>query len=468
MGNTITKKCFISDMPLNARHFWIVFVASLGQLIGTAVATIAGIIIPMINIIQHPELSSGMQGLIGCMDLVGIVFGSVIFGKLSDRYGYLFFFRFCPLVMLVFSVLAALIPNVIVLIISLFLIGVGIGGEYSLDSGYISVLLPKKYRAIMIGVAKTAASFGNILAAGVCYLLIMDWQNAYNWQDLMWIIAAIAALMLVCRIWYYESPKWLELHGKDQQAEKAAQDFLGKNVEIDPLPTSHVPNSGSVSQNPAPQLTIWKFVKKYWDRVILSGVPWACEGLGVYGIGVFLPILVMALGIEHISSSESPIMHVANSVQVTFWISCIILPGFVLGLYLIHRKKKIPRIQTTGFFLCGACLVILMLAFHYHWNKWISISAFMAFELFLNMGPHLVTYVLPPRIYPVEVRGMGSGLAASIGKIGAVIAVFIIPVLLHWGGAVLVLLVSAAIMILGGLLTSVYAHKVFSKINTNT
>ncbi len=36
-------------------------------------------------------------------------------------------------------------------------------------------------------------------------------------------------------------------------------------------------------------------------KVVLSGIPPACEGWvwGVYGIGVFLPILVMALGLEH-------------------------------------------------------------------------------------------------------------------------------------------------------------------------
>ena len=51
----------ISDF--SRRRLWIVFVASLGQLIGTALATVAGVIIPMINIMRHPELSSLMQGV---------------------------------------------------------------------------------------------------------------------------------------------------------------------------------------------------------------------------------------------------------------------------------------------------------------------------------------------------------------------------------------------------------------------
>ena len=74
-------------MPLGPRHAWVVFVASLGQLIGTGVATLAGVIIPMLNIISRPELSSTMQGIIGAMDLIGIMIGSVILGKLIDKYG---------------------------------------------------------------------------------------------------------------------------------------------------------------------------------------------------------------------------------------------------------------------------------------------------------------------------------------------------------------------------------------------
>ena len=146
----------LNTMPLTWRHIYIVSVASLGQLIGTAVATVAGVIIPMINLIIHPELSTFMQGLIGCVDLIGIAVGSVIFGSLSDKYGYLFFFRFCPALILAASLISIFVPDIAILTIALFVVGLGIGGEYSLDSGYVSVLMPVKYRALMIGVTKTA------------------------------------------------------------------------------------------------------------------------------------------------------------------------------------------------------------------------------------------------------------------------------------------------------------------------
>ena len=82
----------------------------------------------------------------------------------------------------------------------------------------------------------------------------------------------------------------------------------------------------------------------------------------------------------------------------------------------------------------------------------------MAFELFLNMGPHLVTFVLPPKVYPVATRGFGTGIAASLGKVGAVLGVFFIPVLLDIGGTSLVLIVSAVVMTVGALVTFLFRN----------
>lgn len=438
----------IDNAPLTWRHYYITGVASLGQLIGTGLATLVSVIIPLYQLISHPELSSFMQGLIGAMDLIGIMVGSTILGKLSDKYGYLFFFRLCPAIVCVSAVLTLIFPSLAMLIICLFFMGFGIGGEYSLDSNYISELMPTKWVFLMVGGAKAASAFGNIIVAGVCFLIVRDWTNADLWPRLMWIVIAISGLMIILRIKFWESPKWLMEKGETSQAEEDTHHFLGADVTIVAEDVSdQIQLHEAEKKGPQPG-----FMRRNWEKVIFTGVPWACEGLGVYGIGVFLPILVMALGLEHVSPHATPIMGVASSVEITLWISCIILPGFILGLTLIN-KVEIAKIQWVGFLLSAVALLILLLAYHYHWPKWISIISFMAFELFLNMGPHLITYVLPPKVYAVSDRGLGSGIAASLGKVGAVLGVFFIPVLLHAGGSSLVLIVSIVVMVVGGLVT---------------
>lgn len=446
-------------MPLTARHWWIASVASLGQLVGTAVATIAGVIIPMLLICDRNGMSSVLQGLIGAADLIGIMVGSLFFGKLSDRYGYLLFFRLCPVIIVVFSLLAVVFPHVAILVVSLFMVGFGIGGEYSLDSDYTSELMPDRWKVFMLGMVKTGAAFGNIIAAGLCFLFVMAWKDAAKWPDLMLIIAGIGALMFASRIYFFESPKWLLDHGHAEKANIALHRFLGNDVNY-PADMAGADAAQAKAEAARSKMSTGNFIRSYFDRVVFSGIPWACEGLGVYGIGVFIPILVMTLGIEHESASTPQILHVAQSVKTTLWISCIILPGFLTGIFLTCRRIRIVGLQASCFWACGGALLLLLFSYMLKWPVWISLISFMAFELFLNIGPHLVTYLLPPRIYPVAVRGQGTGIAAAIGKAGATAGVFLVPWLLEVGGGVLVLGVSAAIMGAGALVTSIYGRRV--------
>lgn len=437
----------IDDAPLTWRHFFITGVASLGQLIGTGLATLVSIIIPLYQLVANPQLSSFMQGIVGAMDLIGIMVGSTILGKLSDRYGYLFFFRLCPLLICVASILNLIFPSLTMLIICLFIMGFGIGGEYSLDSNYISELMPTKWVFFMVGGAKSVSAFGNIIVAAVCFLIVKDWTDANLWPHLLWIMIAISGLMFILRIKFWESPKWLVEHGDMQNAEKDVHHFLGPNVCIN---ANDMPESARIKSAE----TSKGFLSRNWKNVIFTGIPWACEGLGVYGIGIFLPILVMALGLEHTSGNDS-LTSIISSIEITLWISCIILPGFIIGLYLIKKVDE-TKIQLSGFILSGLTLLLLLLSYCYKWPKWISIAAFMGFELFLNMGPHLITFVLPPKVYPIKDRGLGTGIAASLGKLGAVLGVFFIPVLLHAGGSKLVLIVSIIVMFLGAFITYIF------------
>lgn len=442
----------METMPLGWRHIRVVLVASLGQFIGQGLATLIGIVIPLMQLAIHPELSAGMQGLLGCVSLIGIMLGSVVFGNLSDRYGYLLFFRLCPLIILVASLISVWISEVWVLTGCLFVMGFAIGGEYSLDSDYISELMPSKWRIYMVGVAKALASAGSAVVAAVCFFLIKDWNNPARWDDLFLIMSAISGLMFLLRLDFAQSPEWLMSHGQPAKAEAAVHKLLGPDVEM-PEPEKKAPT-------PAPaNRSLGEFLKENLSKVVLTGIPWACEGLGVYGIGIFLPVLIMSFGLDSLPADATKIEHITNSVGLTFVLSLVMMAGFSLGILLLRRFNHLSM-QTVGFWGSAVGLGILLIAYLLHWPAWIAIGGFVVFELFLNAGPHLITFILPSRVYPVEDRGTGSGIAAGVGKTGAVAGAFIIPVLLRWGGGTLVLIVSIAVMVAGAVITLISGKKV--------
>lgn len=441
----------LQTLPLRRGHFRVLLTASADQCLGAALSTLVGVIIPMVQLVGRPELSAFGQGMVACTSLFGITVGSLLFGRLIDRFGCLLFFRFCPLLVCAASLYACFTGDLSDLVPALFLMGLGIGGGYSLDGEYISEIMPARRRLFMVGVAKASSALGNIGMAVGCFLLIRHMPSPEAWSRLLLLVSLLSGVMFLSRLPFAESPGWLLAHGRRKEAERAARYFLGEDVTA-------IPDNEVEPPLPAVSSLSSSFKGGRLKRAVFCGLPWACEGLGVYGIGVFLPVLMLALGLGHsdttggITGEAAGMVHIIRSVELSAWVNLAILPGFVIGLLLVNRYNPV-RMQVGGFLLCAAGLALLYAAWHFRLPVWMALGGFVLFELFINAGPHLVTFILPSQIYPVRDRGKGAGQAAAVGKVGAVLGVLFIPLLLRWGGIGLVLLVCIVVQLLGGLVT---------------
>lgn len=444
----------MDTMPLRKGHIWIVIIASAGQFFGGVLAILVGVVAPLITITHHPELSSWLQGFIFSAGLIGIMLGSLLFGRLSDKYGYLFFFRLSPLLIAGSSLWLFFSPSLVLLPINLFIIGLAIGSDYALDPSYVSEIMPQKWRRTMLGISKASSGVGNILMILVAWFVLKTSSDPTLWNRLFLFLTLFSALAFLGRLWFVESPEWLALHGNVQEAEKNIQHFLGKDVYIGEL--ANKKDRKTQPQTSAKDL----FARGHIKRVILSGIPWGCEGMGVYGIGIFTPILLLTLGL--VPSGENPFDKVVESFRFTLYINLFVMLGFIVGLTVV-RRLSIIHAQSAGFFICAAGLVITLLGYLYHASLGITLGGFLLFELALNAGPHLSTFELPSRIYSLQERASGEGIASALGKLGAIIATFIIPPLLKLGGGQLVLIVAIAILLAGGIITRVVGPTVIKK-----
>ncbi|MDE5930755.1 MAG: MFS transporter [Muribaculaceae bacterium] len=432
----------IGNLRLRPVHYYILLSSSMEQIIGAALSTLVGIMLPMIQLIVHPGLSAAMQGVAGASGLAGIGFGSVVIGSAIDRRGYLLWFRLCPVIIIAGAALVYFLPSPWLLVAGFFVCGIGVGGGYSLDSAYVSELMPDRWRSFMVGVAKALCAVGFIGAAVICYLVLRRDPSPAIWPKLSAIIMAMGVVALLLRIYWVESPDWLLQQGRTADARKAAEHMFGSGVLPNPLPAA---------EKTLPFSDLFK--GENFKRVIFSGIPWACEGVGVYGIGVFLPVLVMALGLQ--SASEHGMPKIISSVEITAFVNFFILPGFAAGLWMARRHSHV-KLLAWGFILCAAGLGVLLAAYLLKWPVWVSLAGFMLFEMCLNGGPHLITFIIPAQIFPVANRGAGTGIASLLGKVGAIAGVFFMPMLLHAGGMTLVLTVTGATMLLGAAISIIY------------
>jgi nitrate/nitrite transporter NarK len=112
-------------------------------------------------------------------------------------------------------------------------------------------------------------------------------------------------------------------------------------------------------------------------------------------------------------------------------IDVLLIVGIVAAVLLADRVGRI-RLQIIGFIGCAAGLAVATLSQQTAepWRTLMLFAGFMLFNLMTNLGPNAQTYLLAGEVFPTDLRGKGAGLAAAIGKVGAVLTAFLFPVLL--------------------------------------
>jgi MFS family permease len=444
----------MDTMPLRWGHLRVWMAASLGQFSGGALSTLIGVVIPMMQLLTYPHLSAAMQGTLAGMSLVGIRVGWLLIGRWSDERGYLRYFRLCPILILAGAIMAMTSGRLVVQAVALFTMGFGVGGGYSLDSDYISEIMPRRWRLFMVGAAKATSAVGNLTMALACFYILLHWQDKNHWNGLFLLVALLAAVMITASVRFEQSPGWLLARGRREEAEHSVRYFLGQDVEVGEI----------ASRNQATELGRFSWRQmlggKNLGRAILCGVPWACEGYGVYGVGVFMPTLIMALGIGQ--GAQGGIGHITSSVELSALVNVFVLLGFVLGLWRVRRSSHIGQ-QSWGFMLSAVGLAVIIAGYTLHLASWVLIVGLIIFEIFLNAGPHLITFVLPPQIYPISERSAGAGLAAAMGKAGAIAGVVTTPLILKWGGVDAVLAVTLALQLVGAFVTATLGRSILGE-----
>jgi putative MFS transporter len=128
--------------------------------------------------------------------------------------------------------------------------------------------------------------------------------------------------------------------------------------------------------------------------------------------------------------------------------------GILAAIFLADRVGRI-KLQVLGFLGCAVGLLLAAFSTHVTGGTQLVLifAGFMLFNFMTNMGPNAMTYLLAGEVFPTKVRGLGAGVAASVGKIGAVLTAFFFPILLHQMGTATLLYLLAGASLLGALVT---------------
>lgn len=141
-------------------------------------------------------------------------------------------------------------------------------------------------------------------------------------------------------------------------------------------------------------------------------------------------------------------------------LSTIVFVVFAAPFYWIaaFSMDKLGRkfIQILGFLGMAICYLIISLTSFagYVLIPAMFILIFGISYIFTEFGPNVTTFVYPSEVFPTPVRGLGDGISAGFGKLGAFLGTLLFPFLmiaLKVQGTFMVLVI---ISILGAILTA--------------
>lgn len=162
-----------------------------------------------------------ISGLAASLYVAGACLGALFFGWLTDRLGRKKLFLISLAVYLVATALTAISMDPLWFFACRFLTGFGIGGEYAAINSAIDELIPSRVRGrvdlVINGSFWVGAFIGSFLS--VFFLDESIFPANVGWRLTFALGAVLAVVILLVRRHVPESPRWLMIHGREEEAE---------------------------------------------------------------------------------------------------------------------------------------------------------------------------------------------------------------------------------------------------------
>jgi putative MFS transporter len=166
------------------------------------------------SIIDEFGITTAQAGLVATSTFAGMLVGAYFWGTISDYIGRRLGFQITVLIFALFGLLSAFAPSWEWLALLRFITGFGLGGALPLDFSLYAEFLPTRNRGRNLVILESFWAAGTIIAAGLAWLLV----PSFGWRPLLASSALAAVLVLWIRRSIPESPRYLAISGKNEEA----------------------------------------------------------------------------------------------------------------------------------------------------------------------------------------------------------------------------------------------------------
>ncbi|MFL5588022.1 MAG: MFS transporter [Ktedonobacteraceae bacterium] len=414
-------------LPWSRWHWLVVISLGITWILDGLEVTIIGSIAGVLGEKQTVHFSTVQIASAGTAYLIGAVVGALFFGRMTDRYGRKMLFMITLGVYLVATVATAFTFNFIWFAACRFFTGTGIGGEYAAINSAIDELIPARVRGHVDLAINGTWWVGTAAGAGLTVFLLNPhlFPVDIGWRLCFGMGAILGLAVIFVRRYVPESPRWLMMHGRFEEAEQIVSMIENEVMKEDHI-TSLPEPQGSMLMRPVGTVSYSRIartmLKEYPTRSLLG-----------FSLMVGQAFLYNAIFFTY------------GLVLTTFYH----IPGSTIGLYLIpfaigniigpltigRLFDTIGRRQMISFtyIISGVLLTITGWLFLQGALNAVTQTICWSIIFFFASAGASSAYLTVSEVFPLEIRALAIALFYAIGTGAAAVAPLLFGALIQSG-----------------------------------
>ncbi|MEV5887971.1 MFS transporter [Nonomuraea fuscirosea] len=383
-----------------------------------------------------------VAGVAAALYVAGACSGALFFGWLTDRFGRKKLFIITLVVYLLATLMTAFSFSAWWFFLFRFLTGFGIGGEYAAINSAIDELIPSRHRGRIDIIINGSYWLGAAGGALLTVPLLNDLPVNIGWRVAFGLGVVLGLAILLVRRNVPESPRWLFIHGRGDEAEKIVGDIehdIGKDNLPEPQQSMTVHTRKSIGF----VRIAHTMVALYPKRTVL--------GLSLF-IGQAFLYNAITFGYAQILSTFYGI-----DTHTGYYFAVIAIGNFLGPLLLGHLFDTVGRVPMISATYLGSGVLLLGTAWLFNQGVLtaVTLTACWCAVLFVASAGASSAYLTVSEIFPMETRAMAIAFFFAIGTAaGGIAGPLVFSSLVESGvpgDTALAFCIGAVVMIIGGL-----------------
>jgi MFS family permease len=436
----------LDRLPWSGFHWRVILALGITWILDGLEVTLAGTLASAIHESPTLGLSPTQIGLAASAYLVGAVAGAILFGWMADRLGRRRLFFITLVLYATAAVATGFSWDFWSFALFRMLTGAGIGGEYAAVNSAIQEMIPARRRGT-VDLAVNGTFWGGAAIASLASLVVLHpsvMDPEIGWRAAFVVGGGLAVVVLFMRRFLPESPRWLMLHGRPDEAETVMRG-IERQVEAErggrPLPpTEYGPVRLRRRGHAQMRDVLDSMIHVHRRRTVLGLTLMACQAFCYNALGfTYALVLTKFYGIE--------------SQSVGWYMLPFALGNLCGPLLLGHLFDSVGRrpMITLTYAVSGVLMALTGWAFAEGWlTAWQQTAAWTAIFFFASAAAS-AAYLTVGESFPLEMRALAIALFFAFGTaMGGVAGPTIFGALIEGGDRMDVVwgyLVAAALML---------------------